>query len=73
VSLPGNLRAARRRIHIPNPFDAAHDVWKAAAGPTDMPGQPKDPPVRKLYIAGTKRPRPRKRGAAGYSKGSLPG
>jgi hypothetical protein len=71
MSSPGNLRAARRKIHIPNPLDAVDKVWKAAAGPTNMPGQPKDPKTPVTYLAGTKRPR--KRGAAGYNKGSLPG
>jgi hypothetical protein len=66
-----NIRAARRKI--PNPLEAADKVWKAAAGPTNWgptsvnydKGQPP------IQLAGT---RPRKRrGAAGYDKGSMPG
>jgi hypothetical protein len=72
MSLPGNLRAARRRIHVPNPLKAADDVWKAAAGPTAWPKNPPlNPHEPPIVLAGTK-PR-RRRGAAGYDKGSVPG
>jgi len=67
MSLTGNLRAAKRKI--PNPLKAADDVWNAAGGkidwgPTSVNYDKNQPPI---YLAGTKRPR--KRGAAGYSKG----
>lgn len=67
-----NIRAAQRKIKIPNPLKAADDVWKAAGGKTQWPKDPSmHPPTPTTVIAGSRRPK--RRGAAGYSKGSLPG
>jgi len=44
-----------RNYRIPNPLKAAEDVWKKAAGPTNMPGNPvvkQGPPIQ---LAGTKK------------------
>jgi hypothetical protein len=71
MSALSNARAAQRRIKIPNPLKAADKIWDAAAGPTQWPKNPPlNPPTPVTYLAGT--PRPRKRGAAGYSKGGGP-
>lgn len=73
MSAASNYAAAQRRIKIPNPLQKVDEVWKAAAGPTQTTPNPSmarysGPPIQ---LAGT-RPK-RRRGAAGYSKGNLPG
>lgn len=59
---------SRRNYKIPNPLKAADDVWKKAAGPTNMPRQPKDPPTPVSYLAGTKKRKLRKKSSIPENK-----